>query len=121
MPSITRAPLEVVAGVEVVLPFEEPQPQSAATATAIATVLNTPSKLPGTMDCMDPARSAAVRDRAERVVFEALPELDAVPRRALALVLADVPRTGVASEIGLAGAELSAVLAVARKSLRRRR
>src|SRR5439155_10619687 len=71
---------------------------------------------------MDPARSAAARDRAERVVFDALPELDAVPRRALALaVLAEVPRAGIASEIGLAGTELSAALARARKALRRTR
>src|SRR6476469_7125475 len=57
---------------------------------------------------MDPARS----DRAERHVFAALPELDAVPRRGLALTLAGVPRAGVA---------LSDVLARARKSLRRTR
>ena len=66
---------------------------------------------------MDPAPS----DRAERHVFAALPELDAVPRRGLALTLAGVPRAGVASELGLAGAELSEVLATARKSLRRTR
>jgi hypothetical protein len=66
---------------------------------------------------MDPARS----DRAEQHVFAALPDLDAVPRRGLALTLAGVPRAGVASELGLAGAELSAVLAAARKSLRRTR
>jgi hypothetical protein len=71
---------------------------------------------------MDPARSAAVRDRAERVLFAALPELDAVPRRALALAaLAELPRAGIASEVGLAGAELSAALAAARKALRRTR
>jgi Putative zinc-finger len=66
---------------------------------------------------MDPARS----DRAEQHVFAALPELDAVPRRGLALTLAGVPRAGIASELGLAGTELSAVLATARKSLRRTR
>src|SRR5262245_37806539 len=66
---------------------------------------------------MDPARS----DRAEQHVFAALPDLDAVPRRGLALTLAGVPRAGIASELGLAGAELSAVLASARKSLRRTR
>ena len=66
---------------------------------------------------MDPARS----DRAEQHVFAALPDLDAVSRRGLALTLAGVPRAGVASELGLAGAELSAVLASARKSLRRTR
>ena len=66
---------------------------------------------------MNPARS----DRAERHVFAALPELEAVPRRGLALTLAGVPRAGVASELGLAGAELSDVLASARKSLRRTR
>jgi hypothetical protein len=71
---------------------------------------------------MDPARNAAARDRAERHVFAALPELDAVPRRALALAaLAELPRAGIASEVGLAGAELSAALAVARKALRRTR
>jgi Putative zinc-finger len=66
---------------------------------------------------MDPVRS----DRAEQHVFAALPDLEAVPRRGLALTLAGVPRAGVASELGLAGAELSAVLASARKSLRRTR
>ena len=66
---------------------------------------------------MDPARS----DRAERRVFATLPDLEAVPRRGLALTLAAVPRAGVASELGLAGAELSDVLASARKSLRRTR
>lgn len=59
---------------------------------------------------MDPAR-----------VLAALPELDAVSRRALALTLAGVPRAGVASELGLAGGELSDVLAKARKALRRTR
>jgi hypothetical protein len=126
MPSITGAPLEVVAGVVagvlVVLSLEEPHPQNATTATTAASVLNTPSKLAGTMAGMDAARAAAARDRAERVVFEALPELDAVPRRALALaVLADVPRAGIASEVGLGGAELSTALAGARKALRRTR
>jgi len=62
-----------------------------------------------------------VPDRAEQQVFAALPELDAVPRRGLALTLAGVPRAGIASELGLAGAELSAVLATARKALRRTR
>jgi hypothetical protein len=71
---------------------------------------------------MDPARHAAARDRAERHVFDALPELDAVPRRALALAtLADVSRAGIASEIGLAGPELSSALTGARKALRRTR
>jgi hypothetical protein len=71
---------------------------------------------------MDPARSAAARDRAERHVYEAVPDLGAVQRRALALAaLAEVPRAGVASEIGLSGAELSAALADARKALRRTR
>jgi hypothetical protein len=71
---------------------------------------------------VDPARSAAVRDRAERFVFDALPDLDAVPRRALALaVLADVPRAGIASEVGVAGADLSSTLALGRKALRRTR
>jgi hypothetical protein len=60
-------------------------------------------------------------DRAEQQVFAALPELDAVPRRGLALALAGVPRAGIASELGLAGTELSAVLASARKALRRTR
>jgi hypothetical protein len=66
---------------------------------------------------MDPARS----DRAERQLFASLPELDAVPRRGLALALAGVPRAGIASELGLSGAALSAELANARKALRRTR
>ena len=60
-------------------------------------------------------------DGAEQHVFAALPDLDAIPRRGLALTLAGVPRAGIASELGLAGAELSAALATARKSLRRTR
>jgi len=66
---------------------------------------------------MDPAPS----DRAERHLFAALPELDAVPRRGLALALAGVPRAGIASELGLSGAALSAELAAGRKALRRTR
>jgi anti-sigma factor RsiW len=66
---------------------------------------------------MDPARS----DRAERQLYAALPELDAVPRRGLALALAGVPRAGIASELGLSGAALSAELATGRKALRRTR
>jgi hypothetical protein len=66
---------------------------------------------------MDPVHG----DGAEQHVFAALPDLDAIPRRGLALTLAGVPRAGIASELGLAGAELSAVLATARKSLRRTR
>jgi len=66
---------------------------------------------------MDPAPS----DRAERQLFAALPELDAVPRRGLALALAGVPRAGIASELGLSGAALSAELANGRKALRRTR
>jgi len=66
---------------------------------------------------MDPVHG----DGAEQHVFAALPGLDAIPRRGLALTLAGVPRAGIASELGLAGAELSAVLATARKSLRRTR
>jgi hypothetical protein len=66
---------------------------------------------------MDPAPS----DRAERQLFAALPELDAVPRRGLALALAGVPRAGIASELGLSGAALSAELATGRKALRRTR
>src|SRR3954471_1944451 len=66
---------------------------------------------------MDPAHG----DGAEQHVFAALPDLDAIPRRGLALTLAGVPRAGIASELGLAGAELSAVLATARKALRRTR
>jgi hypothetical protein len=74
------------------------------------------------MGFMDPARTAAVRDRAERFVFDALPDLDAVPRRALALaVLAETPRAGIASEVGLSGADLSSTLALGRKVLRRTR
>jgi hypothetical protein len=60
-------------------------------------------------------------DRAERQLFAALPELDAVPRRGLALALAGVPRAGIASELGLSGAALSAELAIGRKALRRTR
>ena len=60
-------------------------------------------------------------DRAERQLFSALPELDAVPRRGLALALAGVPRAGIASELGLSGAALSAELATGRKALRRTR
>jgi Putative zinc-finger len=66
---------------------------------------------------MDPARS----DHAERQLFAALPELGAVPRRGLALALAGVPRAGIASELGLSGAALSAELATGRKALRRTR
>jgi anti-sigma factor RsiW len=66
---------------------------------------------------MDPAPS----DRAERHLFAALPELDAVPRRGLALALAGVPRAGIASELGLSGAALSAELAAGRKAVRRTR
>jgi hypothetical protein len=74
------------------------------------------------MRAVDPARQAAPRDRAERHVFETVPELDAPARRALALAeLSGVPRAGIASEIGLAGEELSATLASARKALRRTR
>src|SRR6476469_9581157 len=51
---------------------------------------------------MDPAHG----DRAEQHVFAALPDLDAIPRRGLALTLAGVPRAGIASELGLARAEL---------------
>jgi hypothetical protein len=66
---------------------------------------------------MDPAPS----DRAERHLFAALPQLDAVPRRGLALALAGVPRAGIASELGLSGAALSAELAAGRKAVRRTR
>jgi hypothetical protein len=74
------------------------------------------------MPAVDPALQAAPRDRAERHVFQMVPELDALPRRALALAeLSGVPRAGIASEIGLAGEDLSAALACARKALRRTR
>jgi hypothetical protein len=66
---------------------------------------------------MDPATA----DRTERATFAALPDLGAVPRRGLALALAGMPRTGIASELGLGGAELSAELAAGRKALRRTR
>lgn len=62
-----------------------------------------------------------VPDRAERQIFAALPELDAVPRRGLALALAGVPRAGIASELGLSGVALSEQLARGRKALRRTR
>jgi hypothetical protein len=64
---------------------------------------------------------AMVADHAERHLFAELPELDAIPRRGLALTLAGVPRAGIASELGLSGAALSAVLAVSRKAVRRTR
>jgi hypothetical protein len=71
---------------------------------------------------MDPARHPSPGDRAERHVFDAVPALEAVPRRALALAeLADIGRAGIAGEIGLAGPGLSATLALARKALRRSR
>src|SRR5881392_2893152 len=125
MPSITAAPLEVVEAVGVVAVGDlddEPQPQSATTAATAARNLGTSATLPARMAGMDPARAAAQRDRAEKAVFDALPQLAAVPRRALALaVLAEVPRAGIASGIGLAGSELSAALATGRKALRRTR
>jgi Putative zinc-finger len=62
-----------------------------------------------------------VADHAERRLFTALPDLEAVPRRGLALTLAGVPRAGIASELGLSGAALSAELANGRKALRRTR
>src|SRR5947209_3972509 len=63
---------------------------------------------------------SAPRDRAERYLFARLPELPAQQRRALALVdLAGANRAAAASEVGLAGPELSAALAGARKELRR--
>ncbi|TML07186.1 MAG: zf-HC2 domain-containing protein [Actinobacteria bacterium] len=62
-----------------------------------------------------------IPDRAEQQIFAALPQLDAVPRRGLALALAGVPRAGIASELGLSGAALSEQLARGRKALRRTR
>jgi hypothetical protein len=71
---------------------------------------------------VDPARHQSPSDRAERHVFNTVPHLEAVPRRALGLAeLAGVNRAGIAGEIGLAGPELSATLAAARKALRRSR
>lgn len=60
------------------------------------------------------------RDRAERYLFTALPELGARERRALALAeLTGADPMAIASEIGVSGEELSQTLARARKALRR--
>lgn len=60
------------------------------------------------------------RDQAERYLFTALPLLPRAERRALALAeLVDDNRMAIASDVGLAGDELSAALARARKALRR--
>src|SRR4051812_2184715 len=66
--------------------------------------------------------AAALRDRAERLVFATLGELPAVERRVLALIeLADVDRAAVARETGLDEAGLRQAAARARKALRRAR
>ncbi|MDX6663946.1 MAG: hypothetical protein QOG68_152, partial [Solirubrobacteraceae bacterium] len=64
----------------------------------------------------------ALRDRAERHVFEHLPDLPAVERRVLALLeLAGADRAETARETGLDPAALSVAAATARKALRRAR
>jgi hypothetical protein len=63
---------------------------------------------------------SAPRDQAERYLFTALPGLAAQQRRALALAeLSDANRVAIASEVGVAGSELAALLASGRKELRR--
>src|SRR3954470_18058134 len=117
MPSMTGAPFDVVArccAVLAVLSPDEPHPQSATTARPTARARDTAVQASGTIGAM-------VADHAERHLFAELPELDAIPRRGLALTLAGVPRAGIASELGLSGAALSAVLAVSRKAVRRPR
>jgi hypothetical protein len=66
--------------------------------------------------------AAALRDRAERHVFDRLPELPAVERRVLALVeLAGIDRADAGRELGIEGEALAVALAAARKALRRTR
>ncbi|MCW2966940.1 MAG: hypothetical protein JWM71_712, partial [Solirubrobacteraceae bacterium] len=69
-----------------------------------------------------PQPAAALRDRAERHVFETLPELSAIERRVLALLeLAGDDRAVVAAETGLGEDDLRIAAAQARKALRRSR
>ena len=66
--------------------------------------------------------ATALRDRAERHVFETVPELPATERRVLALLeLAGADRAAVAADTGLAAGELRPAAARARKALRRTR
>jgi hypothetical protein len=63
---------------------------------------------------------SALRDRAERHVFELLPDLAAVERRVLALLeLADADRAAAAAETGLDETALRFAAKRARKALRR--
>src|SRR3954453_23981687 len=67
-----------------------------------------------------PRPVATPRDRAERHVFERVPELGAVERRVLALLeLCEFDLPAVAGDVGLAGAELELAVARGRKALRR--
>lgn len=64
--------------------------------------------------------ASALRDRAERHVFTALPELPAVERRVLALLdLAGADRAAAATETGLEDTALRFAAKRARKALRR--
>src|SRR4051794_4136237 len=64
--------------------------------------------------------AATPRDRAERHVFERVPELGAVERRVLALLeLCELDRDAVARDVGIEEAELGLVIAHGRKALRR--
>jgi hypothetical protein len=66
--------------------------------------------------------ATALRDRAERHVFETVPELPATERRVLALLeLAGADRVAVLADTGLAESELRPAAARARKTLRRTR
>ncbi len=73
---------------------------------------------------MESARqpAAALRDRAERHVFAAVPDLPAHERRVLAMLeLAGDDRAGVAADTGLGEQAVGATAARARKALRRAR
>jgi hypothetical protein len=66
--------------------------------------------------------ATALRDRAERHVFETVPELPATERRVLALLeLAGADRAAVLADTGLAESELRPAATRARKALRRTR
>jgi hypothetical protein len=66
--------------------------------------------------------ASALRDRAERHVFELLPELGAVERRALALVeLAELELPAAARDLGIEEDALAEALFRARRDLRRAR
>ena len=69
-----------------------------------------------------PQPATALRDRAERHVFAALPELGAVERRALAIVeLTGAARDEAASDTALDAEALAVALAAGRRALRRTR